>query len=218
MDRHAGRAAGGPAAGHRPRPLRRRHQFRAPASHADGALQPRARPHRCRSTPREARALPGVVAVWTARDIADIGADRFPRGADREARAVPPAGAGHGQGALRRRAGRRGVRRGPLRRRGRRRAGRRRDRGIAAAARRPRRARRVLARPRHRSRRSCTQGYGDVEAVFASRAHHRRAGADLAAGTPACRWRRAARSAATTPRATCWSCTAPPRCRTGTRS
>ena len=28
------------------------------------------------------------------RDIADIAADRFPRGADREARAVPPAGAG----------------------------------------------------------------------------------------------------------------------------
>ena len=62
-----------------------------------------------------------------------------------------------------------------------------------------------------------TQGYGDVEAVFASA--HTIVELDLtSAGTPACRWRRAARSAATTPRATCWSCTARPRCRTGTRS
>ena len=63
-----------------------------------------------------------------------------------------------------------------------------------------------------------TQGYGDVEAVFKSAAHivectltvrpaFRRAAGDAAA-----------RSAATTPRATCWSCTAPRRCRTGTRS
>ena len=36
------------------------------------------------------------------------------------------------------------------------------------------------------------------------------------AATPACRWRRAAPSAATTPRATFSNCTAPPRCRTGT--
>ncbi len=34
-------------------------------------------------------------------------------------------------------------------------------------------------------------------------------------GIPACRWKRAAPSRATTPPATCWSFTAPPRCRTG---
>ena len=34
----------------------------------------------------------------------------------------------------------------------------------------------------------------------------------------ACRWRPAAPSASTTPPMTCWSCTAPPRCRTGTRT
>ena len=53
---HAGRAAGGPAAGHRPRPLRRRHQLRAPASHAHRALQPCARPHRLDRRRRGARA------------------------------------------------------------------------------------------------------------------------------------------------------------------
>ena len=45
MDRPVGRAAGRPAAGDRPRALRRRHQFPAPASHAHRALQPRARQH-----------------------------------------------------------------------------------------------------------------------------------------------------------------------------
>ena len=35
------------------------------------------------------------------------------------------------------------------------------------------------------------------------------------AATPACRWKRAAPSRATTKRATFWKCTAPPRCRTG---
>ena len=63
-----------------------------------------------------------------------------------------------------------------------------------------------------------TQGYGDVDAVFKSAAHivelqaHQRPALRRAAGNAA------ARSAATTPRATCWNCTAPPRCRTGTRS
>ena len=36
------------------------------------------------------------------------------------------------------------------------------------------------------------------------------------AAIPACRWKRAAPSRATTKRATFWKCTAPPRCRTGT--
>ena len=144
-------------------------------------------------------------------------ADRFPRGADREARAVPPAGAGDGQGALCRRAGGRGVRRGPLRRRGRRRSRHHGGRGTAAAARCARRSRRILVRPRHRSgdpesglrrRRSGVQIRGACRRAEA----HQRAALRRAAGDAA------ARSAATTPRATCWSCTAPRRCRTGTRS
>ena len=93
MDRHVGRAAGGPAAGHRPRPFCRRHQFPAPASHAGRALQPRARPHRLDRCSGSAP-LPGVVAVWTARRHRRRRANRFPRRADREARALSPAGAG----------------------------------------------------------------------------------------------------------------------------
>ena len=38
------------------------------------------------------------------------------------------------------------------------------------------------------------------------------------AGIPACRWRRAAPSAATTPRAAFSNCTAPPKCRTASRN
>ncbi len=150
MDRPVGRAAGGPAAGDRPRPLRRRHQFCAPASHADRALQPRPRQHRLdrhRGRARTARRGRGVDRGRHRRRAAD----RFPRGADREARAVPPAGAGDGQGALCRRAGGRGVRRGPLRRRGRRRSRHHGGRGTAGAARCARRSHRILVRPRHRS-------------------------------------------------------------------
>ena len=84
-------------------------------------------------------------------------ADRFPRGPDRAARAVPPAGAGDGQGALRRRAGGGGVRRGSLCRRGRRRSRHHGDRGAAGRCSTPRRARRVLVRPQHRSRRCSTR-------------------------------------------------------------
>ena len=165
-----------------------------------------------------ARALPGVVAVWTAADIADVPPIDFREGPIEKLAPYRQPVLAMRQGALCRRAGRGGVRRGPLRRRGRRRSRHHGGRGTAAAARRARRARRVLVRPRHRGRRSCTQGYGDVDAVFKSARAYRRAEAHQrpalrrAAGMP----RRA--SAATTPRATCWSCTAPRRCRTGTRS
>ena len=61
------------------------------------------------------------------------------------------------------------------------------------------------------------QSYGDLDAAF--RAAHAVVELDLAsAATPACRWRRAARSRATMRRATCSSCTAPPRCRIATAS
>ena len=43
---------------------------------------------------RAALAIPGVAAVWTAADIADIPPIDFREGPDREARALSPAGAG----------------------------------------------------------------------------------------------------------------------------
>ncbi len=59
-------------------------------------------------------------------------------------------------------------------------------------------------------------GYGDVDAAFRARPMRSSRSTSRSAATPACRWRRAARSRITTRRATCWSCTAPPRCRTAT--
>src|SRR5215210_4473526 len=53
MDRPIGRTAGGPAAGNGPRAVCRRHLVSAPDAHA-------------------ARAVPGVFAVWTSADIADV--------------------------------------------------------------------------------------------------------------------------------------------------
>src|SRR2546423_718405 len=47
MDRAIGQAAGGPAAGQRPRPLRRRHCLPAPVAHADRSRKPRPRQDRC---------------------------------------------------------------------------------------------------------------------------------------------------------------------------
>ena len=59
------------------------------------------------------------------------------------------------------------------------------------------------------------KAYGDVEAAFAG-AMRWSSSILPSAAIPACRWKRAAPSRATTKRATCWKCTAPPRCRTGT--
>ena len=164
-----------------------------------------------------ARALPGVVAVWTAADIADVPPIDFREGPIEKLAPYRQPVLAMRQGALCRRAGGRGVRRGPLRRRGRRRSRHHGGRGTAAAARRARRSRRVLVRPRHRSRdpdaglRRRRRGV-QVGGAYRRAEAHQRPALRRAAGNAA------ARSAATTPRATCWSCTAPPRCRTGTRS
>ena len=113
-----------------------------------------------------ARALPGVVAVWTAADIPERAADRFPRRPDRKARALSPAGAGDGQGALRRRSGRGGVRGRRLCRRGRRRPRHHGDRGTAAAVVREGRAR-PNSRPAANTEADILrQGYGDIDAAF----------------------------------------------------
>ena len=60
------------------------------------------------------------------------------------------------------------------------------------------------------------KGYGDVDAAFRCRPCRGRGRRCRSGGIPACRSRPAARSRVTTPRATCWSFTAPPRCRIGT--
>jgi CO/xanthine dehydrogenase Mo-binding subunit len=59
-----------------------------------------------------ARALPGVVAVWTAADIADVPPIDFREGRSRSSRRTASR-CWRRQGALRRRAGCGGVRRGP---------------------------------------------------------------------------------------------------------
>ena len=216
MDRPVGRAAGGPAAGHRPRRASPATSISRASFTCGRALQPRARQHRIdlhRCGARPARRGRGVDRGRHRRRAAD----RFSRRADREARALPPAGAGAAQGALCRRADRGGVRRGPVCRRGRRRSRHHGGRGAAAAARRARRSRRVLVRPRHRGDGSASglrrrRGGVQVRAAYRRVEAHQRPAFRRAAGDAA------ARSAATTPRATCWSCTAPPRCRTGTRN
>ena len=142
-------------------------------------------------------------------------ADRFPRRPHRAAGAVPPAGARDRPRALCRRARRRGVRRRSLRRGGRRRPRRHRHRRIAGAARRRCGARRVLARPQHRADHRAPGLWRRRRRVRARRDRGRTRSLRSAA-TAACRWRRAAPSAATTPRATFSNCTAPPRCRTAT--
>ena len=162
-----------------------------------------------------ARALPGVVAVWTNADIADLSADRFPcRQILRSAQAVSPAGAGARPRALCRRSGRRGVRGGPLSRRGRGRAGGRstiEPLPVAAGGERP--ARRVRAGPQQRGGAAPPQLRRHRRGVRAPPIPSS-SSTSRPAGTRACRWRPAARSAATTRRATCSSCTAPPKFRT----
>ena len=98
-----------------------------------------------------ARALPGVRCGVDRSRYCGGAADRFPRGTNSRVRALSAAGAGDRAGAIRRRAGRRGVRRRSLPGRGR--GGSRlvRRRGDAGPARRRRRARRILARPQHGS-------------------------------------------------------------------
>ena len=134
----------------------------------------------------------------------------------RGAAALPPAAAGAGPAALCRRAGRGGVRRAtPI-------SPKTRPTSSAieaeelppvldAAA--PPAALRPASRPK---RGHAESGYGDLDAAFACGPCRRRARPRRSAGTAACRSRRAARWRATTPRATCSSSTARPRCRTAT--
>ena len=160
-----------------------------------------------------ARAHPGVVAVWTADDIADVPPIDFRDPSAEVLKPYPPAGAGARPRALCRRSDRGGVRRGPVCGRGCGRAGRGRGRAAAGADRRA--ASSASSTPAASSEPTIVRhSFGDIDAAFAQGACRRRARPDRPAATPACRWRRAARSAATTRRATCSSCTAPPRCRT----
>ena len=207
-----GRAAGRSAAGARPGPLRRRHFISAPAPHADRPLEPRPWPDRRDRHVGRAR-LPGVVAVWTAADIADIPPIDFREGRIREARAVPAAGAGHRQGALCRRSGRRGLRR---------RIHMWRRTPPISSCWRSRNCRSLLAaeaEPGEFSAGRNTEADDHPPRLWrrrcgvSVRAHDGRARARGSAATPACRWKRAAPSAATTPPATSSNCTAPPRCR-----
>ncbi len=105
----------------------------------------------------------------------------------------------------------------PYRGRGRGRSRHHRDRGTAGRARR-RRRRRASSRPAATTEPTIIrQGYGDVDAAFA-RAPHAVVELELDDRPPLRRAAGDARRdrAATTRRATCSSCTAPPRCRTAT--
>ena len=149
----------------RPRPLCRRHLLSAPAPHAHGALEPRARQDRVdrhRGRARLARRGRGLDRRRHRRRAAD----RFPRGQHSRARALPPAGAGDRQGALCRRAGRRGVRRGSLCGGGRGRS-RRRSRSRSCRSCSPPRPSPASSRPAATPRSTIIrQGYGDVDAVL----------------------------------------------------
>ncbi len=211
--RACGAAHRGPAAGHRPRALCRRHQLSASAAHAHRALAEGARADHRRSTPRRLWRCRASYAVWTNADIAELSpidfrADKIGRGHSR----ISPAGAGEDLRALRRRSGGGGVRRRPLRRRGRRRAGDDRARRPARRALGQRSARRVRARPQHRGHHPASQLRRHRSRV-PQRARGDRDRRCKPAATPACRSRPAAPSAATTRRRTCSSCTAPPRSR-----
>ena len=200
----------------RPRPLRRRHHISAPAPHADRALEPRPRPDRLDRHVEPRARCPGVVAVWTAADIADVAADRFPRGT--RSRSSSPTGSRCWRPTRCAMSASRSPRcspKIPMWPRTPPISSPWRSRNCRSLLDADARAGRILVRPQHRGghhpsrlrRRRCG---------VPVRAHDRRARARhrpalrRAAGSA----RRA--SAATTPRATSWNCTAPPRCRTAT--
>ena len=176
--------------------------FPASAAHAHRALAHRAWRGSCRSTPRRRCALPGVVAVWTNADIADLPpidfrADKSADGIQR----LPPAGAG-----ARPACAMSAIRSRPCSPRtpivaedaaelvdGR---GRRRCRSLLSAQ---RSARRVRRRPQHRGDHRCATATATSTPRSATRTRWSSSISQPAA-TPACRWRRAAPSAATTRR------------------
>ena len=102
-------------------------------------------------------------------------ADRFPRGPIEKLAPYRQPVLATRQGALRRRAGRGGVRRGPVRRRGRRRSRHHGRRGTAGAARRRAPSRGEFSFGRNTEAAVLHQGYGDVDAVFKARAARGRA-------------------------------------------
>ena len=154
-------------------------------------------------------------AVWTSADVRDVPPIDFRLTPHRGTGALSPAHPGRRARALCRRAGRGGVRDRSLCRRGRGRSCRGRDRGTAG------RARCRARRPASSSTAASTEpaivekSYGDVAAAF--RDAHAVVELDLAvgrhSGVPLETRGAIARYDAG---ATCWSFTAPPRCRTGT--
>ena len=159
--------------------------------------------------------MPGVHAVWTAADVADIPPIDFRLTRIEGLEPYRQRLFATGTRALRRRAGRGGVRRRSLSRRGRGRARRARHRGIAGAPSRRRGARRVRTRPLDRAR-DRPQGLRRHRRGIPLRSRRGRARRSRSGGIPACRSKPAAPLRATTRRATCSSFTAPPRCRIGT--
>ena len=177
----------------------------------------RAWPRSARSTPRPALAAPGVVAVWTAAGRRRHPADRFPADPRRGARALSPAASWRATACAMSASRSRwcspkmpiSPRTPPIWSQSRSRSCRPllRCRRAAAATSSPGRSTEPAV---------IAQGYGDVEAAF--RAAHAVVELDLAigrhSGVPL--ETRGAIGALRRRRATCWSCTAPPRCRTGT--
>ena len=198
VDRPIGRAAGRPAAGPGPRPLRRRHLLSAPAPHARRALEPRAWPHRLDRHRGGARAAGRGRGLDRGRHRRRA-ADRFPRGPHREARALSAAGAGD-----RARCAMSAIR----------------SRSCSPRIPTSRRTRPISSPWRSRSCRSLLAAEAEPGEFSPGRntevddhppgLRRRRRGvsrrarwssssSSRSAATPACRWRRAARSAATTP-------------------
>ena len=194
--RPLGAAPGGPAAAHRPRPFRRRHRFphqlhmrvvRSPYAHA-GLLA---------VDTSAARAMPGVVAVWTGDRPRRSAADRFSRSRAEALRPIRQPVLAQDRCAM---SASRSLRCSPTdaylaedaadlvddR-----------DRGAAAGPR-PRAIRPASSRRASRPSRSCcSDSYGDLDAAFA-RARTSSRSTSPSAAIPACRSRRAARSRATT--------------------
>ena len=192
LRRSFGSAARRSAARYRPRPVRGRCFVCSSTAHARGALRPRPWAHRVdRHPPR--RAAPGVVAVWTAADVADIPPIDFRltriEGLDPYRQPILATRSR----ALCRRAGRRRVRDRPLPRRGCRRSRDGRSRRVA------RRCLPPTRRPANSTQNHSTEvalvrkGFGDVEAALPPHTRSSRSISPSAA-TAACRWRRAAPS------------------------
>ena len=163
----------------------------------------------------EALALPGVHAVWTYRRCRAHPADRFPADRTEGARALSAARAGAAtscaMSASRSRWCSLTI---AYHRRGCGRSDRARYRAAAGRSYATDRSGVSTGDHRHRSRDLAKDIWRCRCGVSQRRTRSLRSNLRSAA-IPACRWRRAAPSRATTKRATSWKCMAPPRCRTG---